>query len=163
MQITKEFHRLGKYLPEITVQTVFGGIPIKNNIESLKGGCDILIGTPGRIADLLRHKAIDVSKLKYFVVDECDLQFETIRIPYPTPLSIGCRRDIHEVFTSTPYDKQVMMFTATLPAEAKTVCLKYMQNVGFMFELLISLYVLRLMTRSLLFMVLSNMLCIYQK
>lgn len=43
--------------------------------------------------------------------------------------SVECRRDIHEIFTSTPYDKQVMMFTATLPTEAKTVCLKYMNNV----------------------------------
>lgn len=42
---------------------------------------------------------------------------------------LGCRRDIHEIFVNAPFDKQVMMFTATLPPEAKTVCLKYMQNV----------------------------------
>ena len=43
---------------------------------------------------------------------------------------LGSRRDIQEVFKNTPYDKQVMMFTATLPEEVKTICLKYMQNVG---------------------------------
>lgn len=78
VQITKEFHRLGKFLPDITIKTVFGGVPIKSNIESLKQGCDVLVGTPGRIADLLHHKTIDVSKVKYLVIDECDLQFQTI-------------------------------------------------------------------------------------
>ena len=48
---------------------------------------------------------------------------------------IGCRRDIHNVFINTPYDKQVMMFTATLPAEAKATCLKYMNNVNNEFDL----------------------------
>ena len=48
---------------------------------------------------------------------------------------VGCRRDIHNVFINTPYDKQVMMFTATLPAEAKATCLKYMNNVNNEFDL----------------------------
>lgn len=78
VQVTKEFHRLGKFLPNIVVKTVFGGISIAKNIEALKSGCDILVGTPGRIADLLHRKAIDVSKLHYFVVDECDLQISTL-------------------------------------------------------------------------------------
>ena len=79
VQVTKEFRRLGKNLPSIVIKTVFGGVPVKQNITALKGGCDILIGTPGRIADLLRQKAIQVDKLRYFVVDECDLQINTIR------------------------------------------------------------------------------------
>ena len=57
--------------PDIIVKTVFGGASINNNINSLKGGCDILVGTPGRIADLVQRKIINVSKVKYFVVDEC--------------------------------------------------------------------------------------------
>ncbi|KAK8791307.1 ATP-dependent RNA helicase [Blastocystis sp. subtype 4] len=118
VQVTKEFHRLGKFLPNIVVKTVFGGLSVAKNIEALKGGCDILVGTPGRIADLLHRKVIDVSKLRYFIVDECDLQINTL----------NSRRDIQEVFKNTPFDKQVMMFTATLPAEVKTVCLKFMKS-----------------------------------
>ncbi|KAK8810927.1 hypothetical protein WA538_000614, partial [Blastocystis sp. DL] len=118
VQVTKEFHRLGRFLNDIVVKTVFGGVPLKKNMEMLKGGCDILIGTPGRIADLVRHNAISVKDLRYFVVDECDLQIGTIQ----------SRKDIQEVFQKTPIDKQVMMFTATLPADVKTVCLKFMQN-----------------------------------
>jgi ATP-dependent RNA helicase DDX39 len=79
VQVTKEFHRLGRFLNDIVVKTVFGGVPLKKNMEMLKGGCDILIGTPGRIADLVRHNAISVKDLRYFVVDECDLQIGTIR------------------------------------------------------------------------------------
>lgn len=78
VQVTKEFHRLGKFLPSIIIKTVFGGISVAKNIETLKGGCDILVGTPGRIADLLHRKVIDVSKLRYFIVDECDLQISTL-------------------------------------------------------------------------------------
>ena len=78
VQVTKEFHRLGKFLPNIVVKTVFGGLSVAKNIEALKGGCDILVGTPGRIADLLHRKVIDVSKLRYFIVDECDLQINTL-------------------------------------------------------------------------------------
>ena len=78
VQVTKEFHRLGKFLPSIKIKTVFGGISVAKNIETLKGGCDILVGTPGRIADLLHRKVIDVSKLRYFIVDECDLQISTL-------------------------------------------------------------------------------------
>lgn len=78
VQISKEFHRLGKYLPDLVIKTVFGGMALKKNVEDLKGGCDILIGTPGRVADLVRQKALDVSKLKYFIVDECDQQLETL-------------------------------------------------------------------------------------
>lgn len=79
VQVTKEFHRLGRFLNDIVIKTVFGGVPLKKNVEMLKGGCDILVGTPGRIADLVRQNAISVKNLRYFVVDECDLQIGTIR------------------------------------------------------------------------------------
>lgn len=100
VQITKEFHRLGKYLPEIVIKTVYGGIPIKSNIESLKNGCDILIGTPGRISDLLQRKAIRLNNLKYFVVDECDLQFQnisTLLFPLLTRLSQRNSHGVHQL------------------------------------------------------------------
>ena len=79
VQVTKEFHRLGRFLNDVVIKTVFGGVPLKKNMEMLKGGCDILVGTPGRIADLVRHNAVSVKDLRYFVVDECDLQIGTIR------------------------------------------------------------------------------------
>lgn len=78
VQITREFVRLGKYLPDIVTKTVYGGVPLRKDIDQLKSGCDILVGTAGRIADLVRHKALDVSQLKFFVVDECDRQIETL-------------------------------------------------------------------------------------
>lgn len=46
VQVTKEFHRLGRFLNDIVVKTVFGGVPLKKNMEMLKGGCDILIALP---------------------------------------------------------------------------------------------------------------------
>ena len=78
IQITREFIRLGKYLPDIVIKTVFGGVPLRKSMADIKSGCDILVGTAGRIADLVRHKALDTSQLKFFVVDECDRQIETL-------------------------------------------------------------------------------------
>lgn len=102
VQITKEFCRLGKYLPDIIVKTVFGGASINNNINSLKGGCDILVGTPGRIADLVQRKIINVSKVKYFVVDECDLQFQTMSIYLIVYLNWQVVEEIFIMFLSIP-------------------------------------------------------------
>ena len=78
IQITREFMRLGKYLPDIVIKTVFGGVPLRKSMADIQSGCDILVGTAGRIADLVRHKALDTSQLKFFVVDECDRQIETL-------------------------------------------------------------------------------------
>ena len=82
IQITREFIRLGKYLPDIVIKTVFGGVPLRKSMADIKSGCDILVGTAGRIADLVRHKALDTSQLKFFVVDECDRQIETLCFPF---------------------------------------------------------------------------------
>lgn len=84
VQTSKEFHRLSKYLPDLVITDVFGGMSQKKNIAELKNGCDILIGTPQRIADLFNAKAINVREVKYFVVDECDEQFQSLRSVPPT-------------------------------------------------------------------------------
>ena len=90
--MTKQFYNLGKYLTDLKIKSVFGGLPIKKDIQALKNGCDILVGTPGRVAALLREKAIDVSNLKFFVVDECDLQINTIsRHSYHSVVKITSR------------------------------------------------------------------------
>ncbi len=98
---------------------LFGGINIKDHVRLLQDDTPhIIVGTPGRVLQLVRDKALDVSHVKRFVMDECD-QLLT---------SIEMRSDIQAIFRATPHEKQVMMFTATLPKPIREVCRKFTQS-----------------------------------
>jgi ATP-dependent RNA helicase UAP56/SUB2 len=117
-QIHREFDRLGKYLPNIKSDVFFGGIPLDKDKEKLAKEPAIIVGTPGRILDLWRRKLLNFDKLRFFILDECDRLLE----------QHDMKKDITEIFTKTPVDKQVMMFSATLPSEVKTLAAKFMQH-----------------------------------
>lgn len=116
-QISNEFDRFKKYLPDVKTAVFFGGLPIVKDRETLKkDGPNVVIGTPGRILALAQEKSLDLSKLKHFVLDECDSLLE----------SLDMRADVQKIFRLTPREKQVMMFTATLNDEIREVCKKFM-------------------------------------
>jgi len=124
-QIKHEYDRFTKYLDDIRTAVFFGGMPIRNDKEQLKGDkCPhIVVGTPGRMKALcggFRGEAasMDLSACKHFVLDECDKMLE----------QLDMRRDIQTIFKATPHDKQVMMFSATLSKEIRPVCRKFMQD-----------------------------------
>lgn len=81
----------------------------------------IIVGTPGRILDLVNRKALDLSKVKHFVLDECDRMLA----------EVSMRREVQEIFKATPYEKQVMMYSATLEKSIREVCRKFCQDVCF--------------------------------
>tara|TARA_R110002050_G_scaffold264927_2_gene405904 strand:+ start:2247 stop:2693 length:447 start_codon:yes stop_codon:yes gene_type:complete len=76
-QIGNEFKRLKKYVPAIAVEVFYGGVPIAKHMELLKKDPPhVVVGTPGRILALVKNKSLDLSKLKHFVLDECDKMLE---------------------------------------------------------------------------------------
>jgi len=118
-QICSEFDRLKKYLPAVKTGVFYGGVPITTNKELLKTNHPtIIIGTPGRILQLIKEKSLSVKNVKHFVLDECDKMLESLEM----------RRDVQEIFKFTPHDKQVMMFSATLSEDIRKVCKKFMHN-----------------------------------
>jgi ATP-dependent RNA helicase UAP56/SUB2 len=118
-QICQEFLRFSKYLPEVKVKVFFGGIDYKLHKEILqKETPHIVIGTPGRILQLVQDKFLKLNNLKRFVLDECDKMLETLDM----------RRDVQNIFKMTPHEKQVMMFSATLAKEIRPVCRKFTQT-----------------------------------
>jgi len=118
-QICHEFERFTKYLPNIKVAVLFGGIDIKIHRSMLKSDTPhIVVGTPGRVLALARENALNLKKIKYFILDECDKMLE----------SLDMRKDVQEIFKMTPHEKQVMMFSATLSKEIRPVCKKFMQD-----------------------------------
>jgi len=118
-QIKHEFDRFAKYFQDVKCGVVYGGIPIIKDKEMLKESCpQILIGTPGRVLGLLREKHLNLDKLTQFVLDECDKCLD----------KLDMRKDIQQIFMETPKKKQVMMFSATMTAETRALCKKFMQD-----------------------------------
>jgi len=118
-QISKEYERFSKYMPTVKVAVFFGGLPIEKDAQMLKSNCPhIVVGTPGRILALIRQKKLTLKNVKQFILDECDKMLE----------ALDMRRDVQEIFRSTPHEKQVMMFSATLSKEIRPVCKKFMQD-----------------------------------
>ena len=136
-QISKEFQRFSKgFTDEIkkNMQTILiiGGDDEKDQIKELKNKPKIIIGTPGRILSLTKRNALNLSNIQIFVIDECDKmlnalgKFLIFTIFYS--IFIDMRADVQKIFKKTPCDKQVMMFSATLPNETKDICKKFMRK-----------------------------------
>merc|ERR1712076_238194 len=120
-QISKEYERFSKYLEQTKIAVFFGGMPVDKDKKTLKENCPhIVVGTPGRILGLVRAKALDLKKVKHFVLDECDKMLD----------QLDMRRDVQDIFRQTPHEKQVMMFSAPLSKECRGVCKKFMQDVN---------------------------------
>uniref|UniRef100_A0A7S2U3K7 RNA helicase n=2 Tax=Lotharella oceanica TaxID=641309 RepID=A0A7S2U3K7_9EUKA len=118
-QINKEFKRFGKYLPDIRSEEVYGGVPYRLHKQMFQEDPPhIVCGTPGRVKALVDEGHMKLNKLKRFILDECDeLLAQT-----------DMRADVQAIFRQTPYEKQVMMFTATLNKEIRPVCRKFTVN-----------------------------------
>ena len=117
-QIHKEYDRFTKYMPEVKCAEFYGGIPVKTHKELLaKSTPTVIIGTPGRMTQLVREKDLKLQHVKFFILDECDKLLG----------EMDMRGPIQEIFMATPLEKQVMMFSATMPEEVKTVARRFMQ------------------------------------
>eukprot|EP00727_Mastigamoeba_balamuthi_P011904 m51a1_g7336 putative atp-dependent rna helicase uap56 (425) ;mRNA; f:192287-194093 len=118
-QAAKEFDRFTKFLEGVRVHTYIGGLPIENDRARLKSECPtIVVGTPGRVNALVDEGLLDLSHVRHFVVDECDRVVG----------EVDMRAAMQRIFLKTPRDKQVMMFSATLPEEVRPACKKFMHS-----------------------------------
>ncbi|CAD5121317.1 DgyrCDS9845 [Dimorphilus gyrociliatus] len=118
-QISKEYERFSKYMNSIRIAVFFGGMSVKKDEENLaKNTPHIVVGTPGRILALARSGSLNLKNIKHFILDECDKMLE----------ALDMRRDVQEIFRTTPHQKQVMMFSATLSKDVRPVCKKFMQD-----------------------------------
>ena len=120
-QIQREFVRFSKYLPYAQVAVFYGGIPVAQNVALLnKKGDDfptIVVGTPGRLTDLVKRGKLLTDHVKYFVMDEADQLLE----------KLDMRRDVQDVFMKCPSSKQVLMFSATLAKDIRELAKKFMK------------------------------------
>ena len=116
LQVSTELKQIGKK-ENIHVVTVYGGASMSAQEQALRKGAHIIVGTPGRLMDFMRQKVITFPKLKMVVLDEADKM-----------LDMGFREDIKTVFAQTPKQKQVLMFSATMPKAIKELAKEHMKN-----------------------------------
>lgn len=116
IQIAREIENLSKYM-NISITCVYGSSSIEDQIKKLKKGSEIVVGTPGRVKDLLKRKVLKIDSIKYFILDEADEM-----------LSMGFQEEIEEIFEKVKGDKQVLLFSATVPNTILTIAKKYMNK-----------------------------------
>ncbi len=117
LQIANDIKSYTKYLPGIRSLAVYGGAAITNQINELKDNPQIVIGTPGRTLDLIKRNKLKVGSIETLVLDEADEM-----------LSMGFKDELDEILAGTPEDKQVLLFSATMPTEIRRIASKYMTN-----------------------------------
>lgn len=100
---------------KIQIATVYGGQSIEQQLRKLKKGVDIVVGTPGRIIDHLNRKSMNLSQVNYVVLDEADEM-----------LNMGFREDIENILSHVNKERQMLLFSATMPNEILAIAKKFM-------------------------------------
>ncbi|MDE1868896.1 MAG: DEAD/DEAH box helicase [Candidatus Micrarchaeota archaeon] len=116
LQVSVFAEKLGHML-NFRVTTVYGGASINVQIDHLRRGVDIVVGTPGRIIDLMERDELRLENLKYLVLDEADIM-----------LDMGFIEDIEFILSKTPVNKQTMLFSATMPREILSIARRNMRE-----------------------------------
>lgn len=117
MQATDELHKFAKYKQGIRVVPVYGGQQIDRQISAIKQGCQIIVGTPGRVMDHMRRKTLKFSELKMIILDEADEM-----------LNMGFREDIETILKDVPESRQTILFSATMPQPILDITNQYQNN-----------------------------------
>ncbi len=117
LQITKDISNYSKYLKNIKTTAVYGGSSITDQIRSLREKPQIIVGTPGRVIDLINRKALDFSEIQWLILDEADEM-----------LSMGFKEDLATILRETPDTKQTLLFSATMNKEVERISKNYLTN-----------------------------------
>ncbi|HCT54207.1 MAG TPA: DEAD/DEAH box helicase [Balneola sp.] len=117
IQIARDLKDFAKYQKAVKTVAVYGGANISTQIKALRNGCQVVIGTPGRMLDLINRKQLDVRNVRTLVLDEADEM-----------LNMGFQDDLDAILKDTPKEKQTLLFSATMPKGIAKIAKKYMNN-----------------------------------
>lgn len=117
IQVAEDIKLFTKYLRDVTVTPVFGGESVSKQIKELKKGPQIVVGTPGRVNDLINRRVLKVGALKWLVLDEADEM-----------LNMGFKDELDSILETMPESKQVLLFSATMSKPVRRIASNYMNN-----------------------------------
>ncbi|KAL9669402.1 hypothetical protein QQ045_006949 [Rhodiola kirilowii] len=113
-QVEKEFYEAAPHLDTICV---YGGTPIFRQMSQLNRGVDVVVGTPGRVIDLLKRGALNLAEVQFAVLDEADEM-----------LKVGFAEAVEEILAKVPKQRHTMMFSATMPTWIRKITQKHLKN-----------------------------------
>lgn len=117
LQITNDFNNYMKYLPKVNVTAIYGGAPIHTQERALNKGSHIVVGTPGRVIDMIKRGALKLNNIQWFILDEADEM-----------LNMGFKEDLETIFKETPKEKATWLFSATMPPRVESISKRYMKD-----------------------------------
>ncbi|KAL4420664.1 hypothetical protein ABPG75_010320 [Micractinium tetrahymenae] len=117
-ELAKQVEReMASAAPSLRLGCYYGGNPIGPQLRELRNGVDIVVGTPGRIIDLIDQDALDLSKVRFVVLDEADQM-----------LNVGFEKDVETILENVPQERQTMLFSATVPKWVKKLVKQYLND-----------------------------------
>lgn len=116
MQITGDLQKYSKFVTGFKTLAVYGGADIRNQIKGLKNGCQVVVGTPGRVMDLINRQVLQLANIRFLVLDEADEM-----------LNMGFKEDLDVILAETPDTKRTYLFSATMPDDIASIARKYMK------------------------------------
>ena len=117
IQVAGEVRKLAWFMHGVKVLPIYGGQDINSQIRSLKGGVQIIVGTPGRLMDHLRRHTIKTDEVHTVVLDEADEM-----------LNMGFREDMETILGQVPKERQTVMFSATMPSAIREIAETFMDE-----------------------------------
>ncbi|ROQ65032.1 ATP-dependent RNA helicase CsdA [Rathayibacter sp. PhB152] len=117
LQVCEAFERYASGLRGVHVLPVYGGQGYGTQLSALRRGVHVVVGTPGRIMDHLEKGTLDLTHLKYLVLDEADEM-----------LKMGFAEDVETILADTPVEKQIALFSATMPSQIRRISQKYLKD-----------------------------------
>ncbi len=117
MQITDDLNHFAKHIHGLNIVPIYGGASILTQIRQVAAGAQIVVATPGRMLDMMNRKKVNVSSIRWLVLDEADEM-----------LNMGFKEDLAAILAGTPADKRVLLFSATMPAEIEAIAKSTMRK-----------------------------------
>lgn len=117
LQIHNDLENFSKGVKKFNIVPVYGGASISEQIRRVKRGAQILVATPGRLMDLMDRQVVNISSIRFVVLDEADEM-----------LNMGFKEDIDHILADTPDTKNVWLFSATMPREVRAIAQAYMSD-----------------------------------
>ena len=117
IQVAESFKNYGQYLKKLNVLPIFGGQDYAIQLKQLSKGAQIIVGTPGRVMDHVRRGTLKLETISNFVLDEADEM-----------LNMGFLEDVEWLLQGIPEQRQIALFSATMPASIRRIARKYLQD-----------------------------------
>ncbi|MDO9528269.1 MAG: DEAD/DEAH box helicase [Syntrophales bacterium] len=117
VQVARDLEAFSRHVEGLKILAVYGGASIEQQIKALRKGVQLIVATPGRLNDLIRRGKVDISGVRYVVLDEADEM-----------LQMGFQDELNAILAQTPLEKNTLLFSATMSKEVAAIASKYMSD-----------------------------------